>query len=71
MKSKTLTEVEAAQYLSVSRSSLRQARINGRRRNRMPPPPYVRLGRAIRYLVDDLDTWLARNRVANDKKEGA
>ncbi len=57
-----LTEVEAAIYLGVSRSTLRHGRCEGRRDGRMPPPPFVRLGRKIVYLKDDLDAWLAQNR---------
>lgn len=57
-----LSEQEAAIYLGVSRSSLRHGRCDGARDNRMPPPPFVRLGRKIVYLHDDLDLWLLRNR---------
>lgn len=57
-----LTEFEAAIYLGVSRSTLRHGRCEGRRDGRMPPPPFVRLGRKIVYLRDDLDAWLAQNR---------
>lgn len=56
------SEAEAAHYLGVSRISLRQGRMEGRRENRMPPPPFVRLGRKILYLKDDLDHWLEANR---------
>ena len=57
-----LTEAEAASYLSLSQSFLRQARMNGPRENRTPGPPFVRLGRAVRYLTRDLDAWLLRHR---------
>lgn len=56
------SEEEAAHYLGISRASLRQGRMEGRRENRLPPPPYVRLGRKILYLKDDLDRWLEENR---------
>lgn len=56
------SEQEAAYYIGVSRISLRQGRMEGRRKNRMTPPPYVRLGRKILYLKDDLDRWLEANR---------
>jgi hypothetical protein len=36
--------------------------MEGRRGNRLPPPPFVKLGRKILYLVDDLDRWLEENR---------
>jgi len=55
---RAMSEIEAAQYISMSRSFLRQDRMNGIRHNRTPGPRYVRIGRRIRYLKDDLDAWL-------------
>jgi hypothetical protein len=57
-----LTEAETAEYISISRSALRQSRMDGARENRMPPPPFIRLGRKIIYLIDDLDHWLEAHR---------
>jgi len=57
-----LTELQAAQYLSMSRSFLRQGRMNGDRENRTPTPPYLKIGRSVRYLKEDLDTWLEQFR---------
>lgn len=51
-------EKEAAIYLAVSRSFLRQGRMNGLRKNRTPTPVFVRKGRRIKYLKEDLDEWL-------------
>lgn len=59
-----MTETEAAHYIGVAPISLRQGRSEGRREKRMPPPPYIKLGRKILYLRDDLDRWLEMNRVA-------
>ncbi len=59
----TLTEIQAALYLGISRASLRQGRCEGRRDNRMPPPPYIKIGRKILYLRIDLDCWLTTYRV--------
>jgi hypothetical protein len=56
------SESDAAIYLGISRSTLRHGRSDGSRNNRMPPPPFVRAGRKIIYLRDDLDCWLAANR---------
>src|SRR5919109_4221017 len=56
------TEREAAQYIGMSRSFLRQSRQDGIRANRTPGPPFVKVGRAIRYLVMDLDQWLLQHR---------
>ena len=58
-----LSEEEAAHYLGISRASLRQGRMEGRRNGRIPPPPFVRLGRKILYIREDLDRYLAENRV--------
>ena len=53
------TEEEAAYYLGVSRSLLRQGRMDGERENRIAGPPYIKVGaRMVRYLREDLDRWL-------------
>jgi hypothetical protein len=53
-----LREAEAAEYLQVSKSYLRQARSTRANHG----PPYVKLNRAVRCLIDDLDKWLDQNR---------
>ena len=53
-----LSEKEASQYIFMSRSFLRQARMDGNRENRTPAPPFIKIGRAVRYLREDLDAWL-------------
>lgn len=63
-----LSEAEASNYLGISRSSLRQGRCDGRRLNHMSPPPFVRLGRKIVYLRDDLDCWLESHRTVQEGK---
>jgi len=55
---RAMSEMEAAIYIKMSRSFLRQDRMNDIRHNRTPGPRYVRIGRRIRYLIDDLDQWL-------------
>lgn len=52
------TEREAAQYICMSRSFLAQARMEGHRATRTPAPPFIKIGRAVRYLRKDLDQWL-------------
>lgn len=32
--------------------------MDGNRENRTPAPPFIRIGRSIRYLKEDLDLWL-------------
>ncbi|NVO06473.1 MAG: helix-turn-helix domain-containing protein [Rhodoferax sp.] len=56
------SEAEASIYLGISRSTLRHGRCDGKRANRMPPPPFVRAGRRIIYLRSDLDAWLSNQR---------
>lgn len=59
---RALNEAEAADFLGISRSSLRKGRMNGTRANHLVPPPFVRLGRRIVYLIDDLSAYLERHR---------
>lgn len=56
--SRALTEIETSQYIGMSRSFLRQSRMEGNRMGRTPAPPFIKIGRSIRYLKDDLDMWL-------------
>ncbi len=53
-----LSEAEAAEYIGMSRSFLRQARMDGTRTNRTPGPRFSKIGRKVIYLKDDLDAWL-------------
>ncbi len=63
-----LTEAEAAELLGLSRSFLRQCRMNGDRTGRMPGPPFIKLSkRTIRYLRGDLYRWLNAHRVEPPK----
>jgi len=52
-----LTERDAAPYIGYTMSALRRWRADGR------GPAYIRHGRAVRYLVADLDQWLLAHRV--------
>ncbi|MDG4562963.1 MAG: helix-turn-helix domain-containing protein [Candidatus Competibacter sp.] len=61
-KGRLLTDSEAAEYIGMSVSFLRQSRMEGRRDNRTAGPPFIRMGRSIRYDPQDLDAWLASNR---------
>lgn len=54
---KLLSEVEASHYIAMSRPWLRVQRM------RQSGPSYLRIGRAIRYSVPDLDAWMDRRRV--------
>lgn len=59
----TLTEKEAAEYIGMSRSFLRKDRMDGIRENRTPGPQFLKLGKSVRYLKEDLDVWLLRHRI--------
>jgi len=51
-----LKEANASTYLEMSRSYLRKGRCEGY------GPPYIRIGKSIRYKVSDLDAWLELHR---------
>jgi predicted DNA-binding transcriptional regulator AlpA len=57
---RALTEIETADYIGMSRSFLRQARMeaNQFKANQTSAPPFIKIGRAVRYLREDLDAWL-------------
>jgi len=56
---KLLTEKQAAEYLGMSRSFLRQGRMAGIRKNCTPAPDWRKIGtRSIRYSIDDLNDWI-------------
>jgi hypothetical protein len=57
-----LTEADAARYIAMSRSFLRQSRMDGVRDRRTPGPQFLKIGRSVRYLREDLDRWLEQFR---------
>lgn len=63
VEKRVFTELEAAEYLGVSRSTLAQGRMNGPTRGRKISPPYLKLGKSVRYLKEDLDKWLESLRI--------
>ncbi|QIA66028.1 helix-turn-helix domain-containing protein [Vibrio astriarenae] len=58
IEKRAYTEQETAAYIGMSRSFLRQSRMEGQRKNRTVAPPFIKIGRAVRYLKEDLDQWL-------------
>lgn len=62
MEKKVFREIEAANYICMSRSYLAQDRMYGVLANRTPGPKYIKIGRSVRYLKDDLDLWLEQHR---------
>ncbi len=57
-RSRTLPDREAAIYIGMSESWLRQSRVTGN----PDAPPFLKIGRSVRYLRSDLDIWLERQR---------
>ena len=55
---KVLTTKETAQYLGISYSYLRTIRMGGQISQRLAPPPHIFIGRALRYVEEDLDRWI-------------
>jgi len=51
-KDPLLTPHDAAEFLALSRSWLAKLRLTG------DGPPYVKLGRQVRYRLGDLEAWL-------------
>jgi hypothetical protein len=58
----TIGEFDAAKYLGISVSFLRKARMDGDRESRTPGPAFIKIGRAVKYTLADLDAWIAANR---------
>lgn len=70
MEKRLLTSKEAANYIGLGESYLRQVRMTGRIGGRMAPSPHIEIGRSIRYDKADLDTWIDSfpKRFANDQE---
>lgn len=62
MSAELLTVSEAARWAKVSDSFLNKARLTG------DGPKFIRLGRAIRYRLADLEAW-AQARAATSTSE--
>ena len=52
---RALNEEGAARYIGRSVFYLRDARLG---RTKLPGPKFLRVGRNINYLVEELDAWL-------------
>ena len=59
---RALNETDAARYVGMSLAYLRMARLTGDLKNRTPGPEFLKIGRTVRYLLDDLDLWLEKHR---------
>ena len=56
-----LNEADSARYIGMSRDWLRHSRAH------RTGPTYLRIGRAIRYTVQDLDKFLETRRVKHSR----
>lgn len=61
MQPTVLTDEQTAHYINMSKSWLRI----GRMRGNPEAPPFVKIGRSVRYLREDLDQWLREHRQIN------
>jgi predicted DNA-binding transcriptional regulator AlpA len=62
MPRRLVKEREAAEFLGLSRAFLRASRL---RNPRCAGPPYIRVGRAVRYDVRDLEDWVKDHRLTS------
>ena len=63
-------EKGAAKYVGLSVSTLRQSRCHGKKQGHTPTPKFIRIGRAIRYLREDLDAFLDEMRERSNGSQG-
>lgn len=63
MKETTVTEKQAAKYLGLSARTLQALRFYRR------PPPYLKIGKSVRYLMSDLQEFLLKSRIDPTKKD--
>jgi predicted DNA-binding transcriptional regulator AlpA len=56
-----IDEREAAVYIGMSVSYLRLSRMRGSTKC-LSAPPFIRMGKKIRYLPSDLDAWMQARR---------
>lgn len=59
---RSLDEHDAAAYVGLAPATLRQARCYGKRDSHTPVPKHIKIGRAVRYLKEDLDAFLDKMR---------
>lgn len=58
-------EVAAAEILQISRRTLQAWRVKG------GGPRYVRVGRAVRYSVTDLNSWIEARKASSTSEHAA
>lgn len=58
-----LSERQVSERYNLSRPLLRKLRCEGQRQGHCPSPPYIKLGRMVRYRVAHIEAWLQENTV--------
>ncbi len=64
---RAFTENNAGPYVGIAPATLRQARCHGKRKGHTPVPKHIYIGRSVRYLKEDLDSFL--NELRDDAEE--
>jgi hypothetical protein len=67
---RSLPEKDAAAYIGLAPATLRQARCHGEREGKTPVPKHIKIGRAVRYLKEDLDSFLDQMRSQMSNVDG-
>ena len=67
---RSLPEKDAAAYIGLAPATLRQSRCHGEREGRTPVPKHIKIGRAVRYLKEDLDQFLDEMRANTIHENG-
>jgi predicted DNA-binding transcriptional regulator AlpA len=62
---RVLTTQQAAIYCGLSRRTFEGHRLTGR------GPKFLKLGRSVRYAVEDLEAWIAASRRRSTSDSGA
>ncbi|WP_299735709.1 helix-turn-helix domain-containing protein [uncultured Endozoicomonas sp.] len=52
-----LDSEQASSYIGVAKTEVVQSRVTGRLSG-LIPPPFIRIGKRVRYRIEDLDEWL-------------
>ncbi|CAH1696801.1 DNA-binding protein [Hyphomicrobiales bacterium] len=65
MSTDYMTPEEAAKYIKTSLANLAKRRCDG------DGPPYMRVGRLVRYRKSDIDNWMNARRVATGERLAA
>ncbi|NOX95823.1 MAG: helix-turn-helix domain-containing protein [Alphaproteobacteria bacterium] len=61
-----LTTAQAARRLGWSESAINKARVTG-----LNSPPYVKIGRSVRYRPEDLDHFIAERVMTSTSQQAA